>query len=367
MASEAQGAPAQAAAVTVDTGRLQAFTTSLFEHLGFRLDDAAVVADVLVRTDLRGHDSHGLRYLPTYVPLIRGGGVRADAEPFVVQETSASAVLDGDAGMGHVVMHRATQIAIEKVRAGSAIAMVVVRNSNHFGAADPYSLMCAEAGLIGIVTTNAVPGMAAPGSRGAVVSTAPLSYGVPHPDGRHLVLDMALSVTAGTRVGMAAERGESIPEGWLSDAEGRPTTDPAALPAGGALLPVGAHKGWALSLLVETLSGVLSGAGILSEVLYYSKFPESPSQTGHAIIAIDPDAFLGPDEFGARVTQMVDEIHRAPRAAGVDRLLVPGELELEHEAHAREHGLEIDGFTWTTLLALAEDVGLKPELEGCVR
>jgi LDH2 family malate/lactate/ureidoglycolate dehydrogenase len=359
--------PVAATDVRVDPDSIRTFTSRLLESLDFTPEHAAIGAEMLVRTDLRGHHSHGLRYLPAYVPLIRGGAIRAGARPQVLRETSASAVLDGDAGLGHVVAHRATRLAIDKVRAGSAMAAVTVRNSNHFGAADTYAVQCAEAGLIGMVFTNATPGMSAPGSRGPVVSTSPIAYGVPSADGRHMVLDVALSVTAGSRVLMAAERGERIPEGWLTDRDGRPTTDPNELLRGGALAPIGGHKGWGLSLLVETLSGVLSGAGMLAEVLLYPAFPETPSGTGHAVIVLDPDAFLEPGEFGARLDRMRDAIHAAPRAEGSDRILVPGELELEHEAESLVNGLELDAFTWSTLIELARDAGLDDVLAGSRR
>lgn len=350
-------------AVVVDPDRLQGFTVVVLRDLGFGAEEAEIGAKVLVRADLRGHHTHGVRYLPIYVPLMRGGAIRADAQPKVVQETASTAVIDGDAGMGHIVAYRATEHAIRKTREGSGTVTVLVRNSNHFGAADYFPLMCAEAGLIGIVLTNSEPVMSAPGSRGSVISNSPFSYGVPGPDGRHMVLDIALSVTAGSRIAMAHERDESIPEGWLTDPEGQPTTDASYIYKGGALVPVGSHKGWGLALLVETLSGVLSGAGILTQVLRYYAFPEHPAQTGHAIITIDPETFMPREEFDARFKRMLDEVHAAPRITGADRILVPGEIEFEHEAKSRAGGLELDAHTWSTLLGLAEESGRSDELE----
>jgi LDH2 family malate/lactate/ureidoglycolate dehydrogenase len=212
------------------------------------------------------------------------------------------------------------------------------------------------------VLTNSVPVMAAPGSRGQIISNAPFSYGVPVKDGEHMVLDMALSETAGSRVLMAVERGESIPEGWVVNSEGLPTTDPNDLLNGGALRGIGNHKGWAIALLTETLAGVLSGAGILSEVLRYRNFPETPSRTGHTIIVLDPEAFMSREEFDARMHQMINEIHDAPTAPGVARVSVPGEPELEHERESLKHGLELDAFTWDTLTQTAQEFGRLSEL-----
>jgi LDH2 family malate/lactate/ureidoglycolate dehydrogenase len=351
--------------IVVEPDGLRVFIASVLGDLGFDDEDARIGAEVLVRTDMRGHHTHGTRYLPTYVPLMRGGAIRTDAKLETVRETVSTAVLDAKDGMGHVMMYQATKFAIDKTRsAGSGCTTVLVRESNHFGAADLYSLMIAEAGYIGIVLTNSVPVMAAPGGRGQIISNAPFSYGVPVKNGNHMVLDMALSETAGSRVLMAVERGEAIPEGWVVNSEGLPTTDPNDLGKGGALRGIGNHKGWAIALLTETLSGVLSGAGILSEVLRYRKFPETPSRTGHTIIVLDPEAFISRDEFDARMQQMINEIHSAPTAPGVARVSVPGEPELEHERESLKHGLELDAFTWETLKETAEQFGRLSELNA---
>lgn len=353
--------------IVVDPAKLEQFTANLLRGFDFDAADAEIGAKVLVRADLRGHHTHGMRYLPIYVPLIRGGAIRSKAHPWIVRETSSTAVMDGDAGMGQIVAYRATEYAIEMIRRGVGTVTVLVRNSNHFGAADYFPLMCAEAGLIGIVLTNSVPCMSAPGARRAVIGNSPFAFGVPGPDGRNLVLDIALSVTAGSRVVMAHERGERIPEGWLTDPEGRPTTDPGEYHKGGALVPVGAHKGWGLALLVETLSGVLSGAGILSQVLLLPAFPEHPSQTGHTMIVIDPEAFMSREEFNKRLLRMLDEIHTAPTADPDGRIFVPGEIECEHEAESLANGLELDAFTWSILVEMARELGDRDVLESARR
>jgi LDH2 family malate/lactate/ureidoglycolate dehydrogenase len=349
--------------IVVNPDGLRAFIASVLSELGFDDEQARIGAEVLVRTDLRGHHTHGTRYLPIYVPLMRGGAIRTDAKLETVRETVSTAVLDAKDGMGHVMMYQATKFAIEKTRrTGSGCTTVLVRESNHFGAADLYSLMIAEAGYIGIVLTNSVPVMAAPGSRGQIISNAPFSYGVPVKNGQHMVLDMALSETAGSRVTMAVERGESIPEGWVVDSDGLPTTNPNDFFKGGALRGIGNHKGWAIALLTETLAGVLSGAGILSEVLRYRNFPETPSRTGHTIIVLDPEAFMSREEFDARMQQMIDEVHDAPTAPGVGRVSVPGEPELKHERESLKTGLELDAFTWETLTKTAEEFGRVSDL-----
>ena len=349
--------------VFVDAGRLRLWMAKLLGLLGFNREDAEIGAQVLVRADLRGHHTHGVRFLPIYLPLMRGGAIRTQARPRVLRETASTAVLDGDGGMGQVVAYRAAELGIRKAGEGSGVVSVLVRNSNHFGAADFYPLMCAEAGVIGVMMTNTVPVMAAPGSRGAVIGNAPLAYGIPSPDGRHLVLDIALSATAGSRIAMAQQRGEAIPAGWMVDANGEPTTDPGDLRNGGALAPAAGHKGWGLALLVESLAGVLSGAGILGQVSNWPLLPTIPSRTGHALIVIDPEAFMNRAEFDARLAVMVDEIRAAPTAEGVASVRLPGEVGLEHELESLTTGLELDPATWSALTAVADDVGLSDELE----
>ena len=363
MASDA----ATARAVYVDPAELRAFVAGVLVELGFSADDARLGAEVMVRADLRGTHSHGVRYLGTYVPLIRGGAINAKAELSIVENHPGATVVDGDAGLGHVVAYKATELAIRNVKDGpSRVATVLVRNSNHFGAAFYFSMMLAQAGLIGIVFTNSVPVMAAPGSRSSILTNAPFSYGIPGPEGHHVVFDVALSHVAGSRVVMAHERGDSIPLGWLRDLEGRPTTDPGQYAVGGPLEPIGAHKGYGIALLVEILAGVLSGAGITHEVLRYRVFPEDPSRTGHSIIALDVEAFMPREQFISRMAYLRDEIHNAPLAEGATRIMLPGELEEEHEAESHAKGLELDAVIWTGLQEVAREFGCEAALEGAV-
>jgi ureidoglycolate dehydrogenase (NAD+) len=346
----------------VDAGRLRSWVERLLRKIGFDDPDAEIGAKVLVRADLRGHRTHGVRFLPIYLPLMRGGGIRPTARPRVVRETASTAVLDGDGGLGQIVAYRAAELGIRKALESSGAVTVLVRNSNHFGAADYYPLMCAETGLIGLVMTNTPPVMSAPGSRRAVIGNAPVAYGIPGPEGRHLVLDIALSATAGVRVATARQRGEAIPEGWLIDADGRPTTDPGQLAHGGSLVPAAGHKGWGLALLVETLAGVLSGAGVLTGVSDWPSLPTVPSRTGHAMIVIDPGAFMDRAEFDARVAEMVETIHAAPTTEETAQVRLPGERALEHETSALAEGLELDAATWHALCGMAAELNLVAEL-----
>nr|MDQ3343588.1 Ldh family oxidoreductase [Actinomycetota bacterium] len=327
--------------------------------------DAAVAAGVLVRTDLRGVHSHGVQALPIHVQNLRDGGTSSPTTPTVVRSTPVTAVVDGNAGMGLVLACQAMTMAIDKARA-SGVGVVLVRNSNHFGAAGHYALTTAEAGFIGLATSNASPIMAAAGSKKKVISNAPLAYAVP--TGRFpIALDIAMSATAGMNVRLAAERGEAIPEGWVVDTAGLPTTNPGDYAAGGALAPLGGHKGYGLALLTETLAGALSGAAMTRAVVPWLVDTGTPTNAGHAFVALDVECFMDTAEFYGRMQQLIDELHGAEPAAGVERVLVPGELEHTREQYALHHGLELEAVIWHHLERVADDLGLTAALAAARR
>ena len=364
MSADANPAPGADEAVRVDVERLTDFGAAVLRAAGLTDEDARTVVRMLVGADVRGVHTHGIRYLPIYLPLLRGGAIRPDARPRVIRETAGSAVIDADAGMGPVAADLAARTAIQKARDNGFGATVLIRNSNHFGANGSYALLCAEAGMIGIVMSNSVPVMGAPGAAGKVISNSPVAYAIPAGRGRPpILLDIALSMTAASRILMAAARGTQMDEPVIVQADGTLTRDPAAYLAGGALAPLGAHKGYGLAVLVETLAGVLSGAGILGEVLQYRFHPSTPSNTGHAIIAINPEAFMEREEFEARIGRLADEIHAAPPIPGA-RPLLPGEPEAAHAADTERHGLELDAVTWSELEAVARELSLEAALDA---
>lgn len=353
-------------AVRVDPEELTRFVARAYESAGVPPEDAAVAAAPMVRTDARGQHTHGVYFLPTYVQCLTEGGMMGTfnpkAKPRVVRETRGTAVLDGDAGLGSVVTTKAVEIAARKARE-VGMGTVLVRNSNHFGAAGIYTLMLAEQGLGGLVMANTGPGVAAPGSRGGVFGTQPISYCFPNPDGEgHVMLDMALSHVAGTKVLQAITKGESIPEGWLTGPDGKPTTNPNDLMQGGALVPMGGHKGYGLGMLVEIMSGVLSGAGITKQLMAYREQPGLSSNTGHFVAAFDLEAFMPAGEFERRLAELRAEVHAAPVAEGANGIILPGEPEWRHEADTRANGLELEQFLWDGLVKLAQERGLTAEL-----
>jgi LDH2 family malate/lactate/ureidoglycolate dehydrogenase len=340
----------------VDAGHLRAFCEAALRAAGATDDDAATAAGILVRTDMRGVHSHGVQALPIHVRNLRDGGTRSPTSPQVVRESPVTAVVDGGGGIGLVVAQRAVELAIAK--AGEAgVGVVLVRNSNHLGAAGHYALTAAEAGFIGIATSNASPIMAAAGSKRKVISNAPLAYAVPT-GGFPLALDIAMSATAGMKVRLAAERGEAIPEGWVLDRDGRPTTDPNDYAAGGALAPLGGHKGYGLALLTEALAGALSGAGMASSIVPWLVDTATPTDAGHCFVVLDIERFIDRSEFYERMQRLIDEMHAAEPAPGVDRVLVPGELEHNNERRALEEGVDLPPVIVTHLEAVARDLDL---------
>lgn len=351
--------------VRVDPERLHGFCLAALEAAGATAQDAAIAAHVLVRTDLRGVHSHGVQTLPAHVRSLQEGGTASPTLPTIVRDTPVTAVLDGQGGIGLVVATRAVAIAIEKART-SGVGVVLVRNSNHCGAVGHYALTAAEAGCIGLATSNASPIMTAAGSKRKLLSNAPIAYAVP--TGRFpMALDIAMSTSAGMKVRLAAERGESIPEGWVVNAAGLPTTNPSDYLTGGALAPLGGHKGYGMALLTETLAGALSGAAMTRAVVPWLSDPGTPTNAGHCFVVLDVECFMARERFYERMHELIDELHAAEPVPGVDRVLVPGELEHDNEQRAATEGLELDCIIWDHLEAVATSLHLSAELAGIPR
>ena len=323
-----------------------------------------ITADVLVMTDTWGVFTHGTKLLRDYVKRVRGGGLRTDVEPQVVASGPAWSLVDGGSCLGHVTSVFAMQDAIERAKK-SGIAYVGVKNSCHFGAAGYYAWLAAKAGLIGIAMANDIPSVAAAGSRRSVTGSNPIAYAVPNGNGDPILLDMAISTVAGGKVYAAYQRGEPIPDHWLLDSEGRPTTDSSLYPANGALTPMGDYKGYGIALLIESLSGLLTGASITWQVgSWIGSDPAKPTDHGAAFLAIDVNTIMPSDQFARRVNHLVDEIHQAPTADGVERLLLPGEREWNHRRKAMAGGIDLPSDVVAKLVGLADDLKLKAKWLG---
>jgi len=327
--------------LTVGFPALRGFCTEALLRTGLSQSDAATGAEVLATTDAWGVVTHGSKLLRGYLRRLRAGGLHVQGQPHVSAEGGAWAVVDGDSALGLVTSTYAMQIAIAKARL-QGIAYVGVRNSCHFGAAGYYAWLASREGLIGLSMANDIPSVAAPGSRGAVTGSNPIAYSVPVAGRRPLLLDMSIATVAGGKVYAARERGDPIPENWIVGPDGRPTTDPSMYPAFGALMPAAGHKGYGLALLIETLAGMLTGAGFTWQIhSWMTDDLAEPTGHGAAFVAIDADAMMPAGAFGRRMETLVDEIHAAPRADGSERIYVPGEMEWERYDRAMQDGIRL--------------------------
>ena len=342
----------------ISYANLHRFTRDAFRHVGMSEGDAETGADVLATTDAWGVFTHGTKSLAGYLRRLKAGGLRAQGKPRIVAEGGGWATVDGDSSLGMVASVFAMQTAIAKARQ-QGIAYVGVRNSCHFGAAGYYTWLAAREGLIGIAMANDIPSVAAPGSRGAITGSNPLAYAVPAGKRRPMLLDISTATVAGGKVYAAKARGEPIPGNWIIDATGKPTADPSGFPHVGALLPMAGHKGYGLSLLIETLSGILSGAAVTWGVRSWAH-DDATLHTLHgaAFLAIDVKCILPAEEFASKVEALIDEIHNSPRADGVERLLVPGELEWERHDRAMTEGIPLPIDAVESLKIAAELTGL---------
>ena len=340
------------------------FCIGAMAEAGLSGADARLAADVLIRTDMRGIFTHGTVALRRYVQLMRDGGIDVGAISEITAEGPAWARIDARQAVGMVASHYGMTVAMDKA-AHCGFGMTTVRRSNHFGAASAYTLMAlenADRPMIGIAMSNTDVVMNIPGGRGAAIGNNPFSYGVPARSQPPIVLDIAMSTVAGGKVASYKDRGEPLPDGWLTDAEGLPTTDPGVFTVTGALTPFSAHKGYGLALLVESLAGVLAGAGVTTDILSWAKVSDDTCDEGHTFMAVDVGAMMPLDSYYDRVDELIRRMREAPKAAGVERTYVPGEMEYDSEAISRLEGVPLTRMAAANLAGLAEDTGLVDRL-----
>lgn len=321
-----------------------------FAQLGLDLDDAAALAGLLVDSELRGHPSHGVAALGLLIRLYSDGNLNPRPRVRVLRETEGALLLDGDRGCGPGAPTRAMRWCIDRARERRGMAVAAVRDWQLLVAA-PYARLAAEAGLVGFACTNFNALVAPPGGRDAVLGTNPFAYGLPTQQRAPVVFDIATTTVAMQQVRVAAEQGESMPEGLIFDRLGLPTTDPAAFFEGGSLAPLGSphasHKGFGLALFIDALSGVLSGAGFGQGV--------ATSAPGNFLWALDIEAFLPREEFLARMDELIDQVKNGERAPGVDELLVPGERgERRHRELTARGVVPLEPAGWQILTSSCE-------------
>jgi LDH2 family malate/lactate/ureidoglycolate dehydrogenase len=347
------------AELRVDAGCLIEFGAAVYASAGVPEADARLLADTLVQADLWGHQSHGVLRLGWYLERIRNGVMKPITAPEFLVDAGAMALIDGHDGIGQVLTEFAAKDAIRRAKA-HGIAAVGLRYSNHFGTCMYYTRMGALAGCVMLLASNGGPAMAPWGGRRKIIGTNPWS--VAAPAGRHapFLMDMANTGVARGKIYLARQQRERIPLGWALNAAGEPTTDPQEA-IDGIILPMGGHKGYAIAMMVDVLSGVLTGSGFLSAVHSPYKTAEK-SNAGHLLIALDIEAFQPLAQFGARMEQYISELKSVPLAKGCDEVCYPGEIEARNDLRNREEGLKFPADTLADLARIAHATGLAGKL-----
>ena len=341
--------------MAVDAPKLTATLSAILEHEGIPSADADFVAHSLVEADLRGVHSHGANRIARYVRELRSRITNPDPSIAVIDEGAAFARVDGDGALGPLVGRFAMDLCIDKAReAGSAT--VTACRSRHFGSAGFYSLRAAERGLIGIAMTVASPRLAPTGGRQPLFGNNPIALAVPGDGDIPLVIDFAMGQLAAGKLELAAASGTPIPPGLARDLDGKQTTDPKVALTG-TITPIGEHKGYGLTLLIELLAGLLSGSPYFgvdrSEVGEHVR----GSGIGHFFIAIDTGRFMPVAQFRAAVAAMIVGIKNSPRLDGVDEILVPGELASRCRNERLENGIPLPDSTVEMVRELATACG----------
>lgn len=341
----------------VTRGRLEEFVGEVLAKAGLEPGHAAISARLMVQADARGADAHGVFRLPQYVRRIREGGINTHPQIRMVQDHPATAVLDGDNGMGHVVMSRAAELAIDKARSGG-VGWVGVRYSNHAGPAALYASMPAEQSMIGLYLAIGNANHMAPwGGTEPLLSTNPIAIAVPAGEHPPVVLDMATTNVAYGKVKRKARAGEPIPPGWMIDRHGQPLTDPART-GEGTLVPAGGYKGYGLALMFGLIAGTLNGAAFGRSVVDFNADYTTVTNTGHAIVALDIARFCDVAAFRAQVDAACTEIAGSARVPGGEGIRIPGERSARVLADSLGAGVPLSADLVADLNELAVSLGV---------
>ena len=349
---------------------LRTFTENIFTAMGCSTAHAALAADVLLTADLRGIDSHGVARLIGYVRLWEKKRINPTPNIKIVHETPTTATIDGDAGLGLIVAPFAMQVALEKAKQYGS-AWIAIRNSNHFGIASYHTLMAVEQDMIGFAMTNASPLVAPTFSNERMLGTNPMCYAFPAGNYPPVIVDMATSAAANGKLEIAQRSGEQVPEGWLQDKDGNCTTDPHALKTGGSLLPLGSdrehgsHKGFALSSVVDILSGVLSGANYGPWVPPFVAFLEPAANPvgegiGHFLGAMRVDGFRPVADFKSNMDTWIERFKSASKITLDQGVVIPGEPEYAAQMERKKNGIPVVDAVVNDLNELAVKFGIQP-------
>lgn len=349
--------------ISVEKSKLQDYMTTVFTKVGVDPEVAEISANHLVYADVRGIDTHGVLRFPIYIKRIQQGLINNNPNCRFENETDNTIILDGDNGPGQYSAHLAMEKAMEKAK-DNTIGMVFVKGGNHFGAAGTYTDMAAKEGLIGFTTTNTGPLMAPTGGADRILGNNPLSFAVPRKDADPIILDMACSQVAAGKLMLAAQKGETIPENWSVDKEGKPTTNPhAGYGGGGSLLPVGFHKGYGLAFIMDILAGVMSGSAYGKHVQsLYDLNTTEPLDLGFMMMAINIESILPKEYFYTRIEDYASMISNSRPAVGKEKIYLPGEIENEEMAKRLKTGIPLNPNLFGQLRDISEELDISFDL-----
>lgn len=339
----------------VDAKVLLPRVTAIFERCGMTPVNAHLLADSLVMADIRGVHSHGVLRVPEYVQKLTGKGVDPHGAPRIVGGRGAALVIDGANSMGQIACDFAMREAIDRA-AEFGIAAAAIRGSNHCGALFYFAMQASQRGMIGMLTTNALPTMAPWGGRGKILGINPLAVAIPAGEEPPIVFDGAFSASSHGKIRVYRQKGQKLPEGWAFDAQGHPTTDPVAA-ISGLLQPIGGFKGTGLAIVSGIFASLLSGAAFGTELGDMDRGPH-PGLDGQFAMAIDVSAFEDVTKFRSRVDELVRQIRASAPAPGYKRCYSPGELEHETETLYRREGIPLSAETIEGLAACEQTLGI---------
>jgi LDH2 family malate/lactate/ureidoglycolate dehydrogenase len=351
---------APAARITVDS--LRQYGVEAFVRAGLPEEGAQIVTDVQLEASLRGQPTHNMGGVPGYAKRAAAGLMNPRPDIRVERQTMVHAQIDGDNGPGQWVSVAAMQHAIEKAKS-AGVGLVTARHSNHFGAAGHYAWLAANEGLIGICTTNGGPCLAPFGGATPTFGNNPLGVGIPAGKHHPIVLDIAMSVAAMGKISLAIAEGQPLPIDWILDKRGRPSTNPADFRESMLGVPIAAHKGYGLTMVMELLAGILSGA----DHPWQHRDDRATRATyepnlGHFFMAINPELFTSREEFLSRVDAMIEAAKASDLAEGVEEILVPGEMEMRARKRNLDQGVPLLPSTYRGLQAYAQEAGLETVL-----
>jgi uncharacterized oxidoreductase len=334
---------------------LESLACDVFRAITVPPAGAAWMAKLLIRANLRGHDSHGVIRVPQYVASWKKGEADPKAEPVVVQDGPATALVDGKRGFGQIVARRGMEVAMAKA-AAIGVAAVGVYNSNHIGRLADYTEMALERDMLALLAVNAGGAgqrMAPWGGRAPRLSTNPFAFACPTGSAVPISFDVATTVAAEGKVRLKRNRKEQAPPGWLIDADGKPTTDPNTLygTPEGSILPVGGHKGYSLALMVEVLGGIMARAG-------HSRENPGPVMNGIFMVVVDIARFVSPQNFRSEADDLIRYLKTSPLVPGVSEIMYPGEPEARSEAERLQKGIFVEEETWGQIVQAARDLGV---------